>query len=335
MTAPVPAAPDGTDQRVAEVRAWVQDARSIPDGELITAGHPSLVGSVMTLLEAYEALRVRASWRLTRTYDSMAAEIAELTADRDHWVKAAVRHAEERDDASPAVPDEAVREQLAGSGHILRVTAAHDTVTIGVVCLEPVGATCRRWCTKPGCDREEGIPHFDYNHDGLSPEETEHPTGDVGYCLTAEWINESGPAGECHDPTAGPEAIADGLPVTTEWDGDGYVWRVAEAGWVLAPGQHGIGRGIGLIAKERWRQVIVEEYYSNHDARHVNGELVQAAIYYADVTAPVMEWPWGEPPKPKGDDRIRDLAKAGALIAAEIDRLSSRPAPESTQDGAR
>lgn len=34
------------------------------------------------------------------------------------------------------------------------------------------------------------------------------------------------------------------------------------------------------------------------------------------------EWPWDEMLwKPTPDDRIRELAKAGALIATEIDRL--------------
>ena len=35
-----------------------------------------------------------------------------------------------------------------------------------------------------------------------------------------------------------------------------------------------------------------------------------------------MHWPWNVVWwKPTPDDRIRELAKAGALIAAEIDRL--------------
>lgn len=97
----------------------------------------------------------------------------------------------------------------------------------------------------------------------------------------------------------------------------------AEAGYVLAPGPGDLGQGARLIGRERLRQVVEEEYFANHDARHTRGELVQAAIWYADETASVMDWPWGEFPKPKGEDRIRDLTKAGALIAAEIDRLAA------------
>jgi hypothetical protein len=89
-----------------------------------------------------------------------------------------------------------------------------------------------------------------------------------------------------------------------------------------------------LIAAERGRQVDGEGYTEAHDDEH-DDDLVRAAICYLLVTihenpaefptgSPPPEWPW-EPDawKPTGDAErpTRNLIKAGALIAAEIDRL--------------
>ena len=85
--------------------------------------------------------------------------------------------------------------------------------------------------------------------------------------------------------------------------------------------------GLELIAAERQRQIDVEGWTPEHDAEHSNGELIQAAACYALSAdgfrgVPTL-WPfarqWWKPSNP-----IRDLAKAGALIAAEIDRLQRR-----------
>ena len=112
--------------------------------------------------------------------------------------------------------------------------------------------------------------------------------------------------------------------------------------------------GAELIAAERKRQIEREGYTPEHDIHHFEGELAYAAICYAypnkklilkrhDKMAPAVPtvdlkqgpegegtylvmppsiWPFGlENWKPTPDDRIRDLTKAGAMIAAEIDRL--------------
>jgi hypothetical protein len=87
--------------------------------------------------------------------------------------------------------------------------------------------------------------------------------------------------------------------------------------------------GSGLIAAERFRQIGQEGYSPEHDDHHVPDELVWAAICYATPPVrrryygpPLREWPWTMGDwKPSPDDRIRELVKAGALIAAEIDRL--------------
>lgn len=100
--------------------------------------------------------------------------------------------------------------------------------------------------------------------------------------------------------------------------------------------------GAELIAKERQRQIDEEGWTAEHDDEHSNDEIALAATCYA---APekiyrmvrmisggnakkelgvsfVDPWPW----HPQWDgrdkhDRIRQLEIAGALCAAEIDRL--------------
>jgi len=91
--------------------------------------------------------------------------------------------------------------------------------------------------------------------------------------------------------------------------------------------------GIELIAEERDRQISAEGWTPEHDNGHTNGELAAAAASYAlaswsRTTAEEM-WPWGrEEYKPQPDnghatheERIRNFTRAGALLAAEIDRL--------------
>lgn len=96
-----------------------------------------------------------------------------------------------------------------------------------------------------------------------------------------------------------------------------------------------IMRGIELIAEERKRQIDVEGWTAEHDKRWVNGELPLAAACYAvenKKTAEVIVkigdsgftengWPWGGDFWKPSNDPVRNLVKAGALIAAEIDRL--------------
>jgi hypothetical protein len=87
--------------------------------------------------------------------------------------------------------------------------------------------------------------------------------------------------------------------------------------------------GIELIAQERLRQVEEEGYTAEHDDLYGFGQLAYAGACYAlssqmhkpprDYNVPIM-WPWlMESWKPKTP--LRDLIRAGALIAAEIDRL--------------
>lgn len=95
---------------------------------------------------------------------------------------------------------------------------------------------------------------------------------------------------------------------------------------------------IELIAAERQRQIEQEGWTTEHDQGWKNEELAQAAACYAlpkdfrDVMGigPYerqfvdVVWPFGAGHwKPSPNDRKRELVKAAALIAAEIDRLEA------------
>lgn len=95
--------------------------------------------------------------------------------------------------------------------------------------------------------------------------------------------------------------------------------------------------GAELIAAERERQVRAEGWSAAHDDQHDRCELLDAALCYAGVagsqildsdkgkeaaTGLLEGWPWDASWwKPTPNDPVRNLVKAGALIAAEIDRL--------------
>ncbi len=95
----------------------------------------------------------------------------------------------------------------------------------------------------------------------------------------------------------------------------------------------GLLSGVELIKDERLRQVREEGWTPKHDDSHDMGELLHAAQSYvmaADaqthkVALPICFipkfWPWARKWWKPSPDQIRNLVKAGALIAAEIDRL--------------
>lgn len=103
-------------------------------------------------------------------------------------------------------------------------------------------------------------------------------------------------------------------------------------------GEQNMKTGIEHIAEERQRQIEVEGWTKEHDAEHTNDSLALAAVCYAIPSelrhysyCPLRKervpdfWPWDkEWWKPCPEDRIRELTKAGALIAAEIDRLKAQ-----------
>ncbi len=93
--------------------------------------------------------------------------------------------------------------------------------------------------------------------------------------------------------------------------------------------------GTQLIATERKRQVRKEGWDSFHDDEHDWNEMAQAAICYVKAgmqadrcpvrgIRPQDGWPWDDEYWKPEKDAVRNLVKAGALIAAEIDRIQRR-----------
>lgn len=95
--------------------------------------------------------------------------------------------------------------------------------------------------------------------------------------------------------------------------------------------------GIQLIDEERQRQILQEGWTTDHDDEHTSGELSMAAMCYSayagnmihpdtqgdgdwDITPPEW-WPWEASWWKPNLDPMRNLAKAGALIVAEIERI--------------
>ena len=95
--------------------------------------------------------------------------------------------------------------------------------------------------------------------------------------------------------------------------------------------------GSELITAERQRQIEVIQalgHTPEHDDKYIDGELALAAQCYVMESLPDAEtadasWPWDKRYWNPSDDPIRNLVKAGALIAAEIDRLQRATEQES------
>jgi hypothetical protein len=89
--------------------------------------------------------------------------------------------------------------------------------------------------------------------------------------------------------------------------------------------------GVESIAAERKRQLEQEGYSYEWDDEKKGESLARAAACYAmprsfrilnSKSKVPLEWPWFvEDWKPTPEDREKELIKAGALIAAELDRL--------------
>lgn len=97
--------------------------------------------------------------------------------------------------------------------------------------------------------------------------------------------------------------------------------------------------GVRLILLERVRQVTKEGWAAEHDDLAVREQLARAAVCYADPNPRMIglcvptgsgglghryvpeAWPFDPRSWKPSDNRIRNLVRAGALIAAEIDRL--------------
>lgn len=93
--------------------------------------------------------------------------------------------------------------------------------------------------------------------------------------------------------------------------------------------------GVELIAEERQEQIEKHGWDFEHDKNHDDGSLVDAAIAIAfndeniEARFEAPTWAWDirnhkQQSKRKGIEKIERLKVAGALLAAEIDRLQSQ-----------
>lgn len=137
--------------------------------------------------------------------------------------------------------------------------------------------------------------------------------------------SESPPAGGvaaelCEGPCGEPATKA----ATAQPEPEGASCEAAEA----AP----LTRGTALIAAERRRQITQEGWTPEHDDEYQSCELTAAAHCYMEEAAQQVlnghaqgdfptDWPWSADWWKSSPDPVRNLVKAGALIAAEIDRL--------------
>lgn len=98
--------------------------------------------------------------------------------------------------------------------------------------------------------------------------------------------------------------------------------------------------GIELIADERNRQIESEGFDSKHDENNSTADLISAAIAYLEsakiasicgeefsedsrISAMKVNWPkWWDKSWIKPGTVDRDLEKAGALVAAALDRFN-------------
>lgn len=121
------------------------------------------------------------------------------------------------------------------------------------------------------------------------------------------------------------EAWGDENPADADYD----TWadRAMDAGW-FDPADY--SPGAIAIMRERERQETKEGWTPEHDDTHRSGEMASAAACY--LTWPFSHipasWPWARNWW-KLKDRRSNLVRAGALIAAEIDRLDRAAARSS------
>ncbi|RWP31772.1 hypothetical protein [Mesorhizobium sp.] len=164
----------------------------------------------------------------------------------------------------------------------------------------------------------------------------------VGVCFAGRLFN--GAQIERHDDA--PVDVLESAKAAAQAD---YEARIRSA---LAPATQAVPDmrpAVADIAAERQRQINVEGWTPEHDDQHDKGELAEAASCYArgsdrvtwmqpdpefprhKVMTGCIIWPW-DLACWKPTDRRRNLVKAGALIAAEIDRLdrATPPKPSNT-----
>ncbi|MEY1592661.1 hypothetical protein AB3K92_27985 [Burkholderia sp. Bmkn7] len=112
-------------------------------------------------------------------------------------------------------------------------------------------------------------------------------------------------------------------------------WMMRKDGAIVINTSPEVTDAVVDVRAERRRQITEKGWTVEHDDEHACGEIAALAAYYA-MPAGVRDWPaadtgygatFGQGILPEGwsakigDDRRRELVKAGALILAEIERL--------------
>lgn len=104
----------------------------------------------------------------------------------------------------------------------------------------------------------------------------------------------------------------------------GYLWRrLMETLHVRRP----LSPAMLAVIAERYRQIDVEGWTTEHDDRHEPGDMATAGACYAECAGvnaeenktPPAGWPWSDHWW-KPQNFRRDLVRAGALIIAELER---------------
>ena len=103
----------------------------------------------------------------------------------------------------------------------------------------------------------------------------------------------------------------------------GYNEAMGEIG--LCCTESSVKSGVELIAKERIEQIVKHGWSLYDDTSYSDEQLLKAALFCIDQKR--FEWPFGWISKFRDKiiwkNRIQQLTVAGALIAAEIDRLQN------------
>lgn len=206
--------------------------------------------------------------------------------------------------------------------HAITAVLERDTVRLRLVC--PGAPLCKSY---HGCSEECAYGHTYDDDDNEIECPGCHGLGHNGeICGLTDWFDNIA-AEEMFD---GCDVDLAGLtfPISIRvlyWHSDeGPCWDVVRP-------EEGVVDGAQLIAEERRRQVITEGWTVDHDDAHTNDELVRAAVVYltfregrppwwaADAVPAI--WPFEPEAWKASGEAGPNLVKAGALIAAELDRL--------------
>jgi hypothetical protein len=171
-----------------------------------------------------------------------------------------------------------------------------------------------------------------------------YKVGDTVYIQTKQWVNdqEKDSDGDIHPPAdpnfhnavfssgmfvfAGHQAIIINIRqngYALDVDGGDYTWEDWMFQNIPPPSKYLVlcdySEGVNDLAVERQKQ----QKYA--DDKWVNDEIITAAIYYLQAVrdksiAHPPDWTWGIAKWKPFDSPLSLLGKAGALIAAEIDR---------------